>query len=102
MKVTNFAWGFWFLKSVGENLDYSLWVLYTEALDEVLSFGGVAAKVFFGEVKVDLRDVEERLLLGVASERRDPCQHHVRQHPDAPHVCGQRDGLIVEDLWSWN
>ncbi len=41
-------------------------------------------QLLLGVADVDLRDVEEGLLLLVPQERRDPRQHHVGQDTDAP------------------
>lgn len=45
---------------------------------------GHARERLLAVVHVDLRDVQEGLLLVLASERRLPCDQHVRDHADAP------------------
>lgn len=64
-------------------------VLDQQGLDEVDRLRRDALKGVLRVVHVDLRDVEERLLLVVTQEWRLARQHDVGQDPDAP-VVGER------------
>ncbi len=61
-----------------------LWLFDEQALDEVDGGSVQMLQLLLSVADVDLRDVEEGLLLIVPQERRDPRQHHVRQDTDAP------------------
>lgn len=55
-----------------------------QRLDEVHGKARDPVEDVLRVVHVDLGDVQERLLLVLAQERRLASQHHVRQHSDAP------------------
>lgn len=65
-----------------------LWLFDEQGFDEVYGGSVQMLQLLLGVADVDLRDVEEGLLLVVSQERRDSRQHHVRQNADAP--VGQR------------
>lgn len=58
-----------------------LWMFAEKRLDE--GHGGLVQllQLLLGVAHVELGDVEKRLLLVLAQERRDSCQHHVGQKP---------------------
>lgn len=55
-----------------------------QSLDE--GHGGLVQllQLLLGVAHVELGDVEKRLLLVLAQERRDSCQHHVGQNTNTP------------------
>lgn len=61
-----------------------LWLFAEQRLDEAQGGRVQLLQLLLAVAHVELGDVEKRLLLVLAQERRDPCQHHVGQDADAP------------------
>lgn len=66
--------------------------------DEVLGRPADALEVIPGEAEVQPADVQTRLLGALVQEGRGAAQQHVRHHPQAPQVGGERHGLAEDQL----
>lgn len=77
---------------------HSLWFNTKCTLDKVLRRLRHILEQILREIQRTLRDIQERLLLGVAAERTAAGQQHVRQHTDRPDVGGQAERLVLEHL----
>lgn len=64
----------------------SLWCFDQQFSDEVDSELRHAGERFLAVVHIDLWDVQEGLLLVLASERRLSCDQHVRDHANTPDI----------------